>query len=151
MRSRRIALLAISLLACPDSVVFGYPPTPNDLFDFAADWGEPGKRPSELLSLLRGDQPVPTASPTATPTASRTATSSPTPTLTATEISGPVINSLSPRVANVGDLVTVNGTGFGTGQVQVDVGSTVINGNASNGTTVQFIMPAVTGMDFNIH
>ncbi|MCG3197462.1 MAG: hypothetical protein HUU16_06495 [Candidatus Omnitrophica bacterium] len=95
-------------------------------------------------------QPTPTNT-TAPPTATSTATQA-APTVTNTQPMGgnPVITGITPRVADPGAEVTLTGTGFGNGPVNVDVGGTVVPGNAGD-TQVTFTMPSVQGMNFLIH
>ncbi len=146
----RLSLLAISLGV--SLAAQGYPPTPNDIFSFAANWRETGYSTTQLLELLEGDLLTATPTPTfiKTPTRTATRTSTPTPTSTATPVTGPVINTVSPGVVDVGGTVTITGTGFGNGTHVVDVGGTQVTG-AGNDTRVTFTMPTVAGMNYDIH
>lgn len=126
----------------------GYPPTSDELFSFAINWGETGNKATQLLSLLEGDAPIATPTPSSTRTMTRTPTWTPSPTLTPTM--GPVINSVSPGVVDIGDTVTITGSGFGNGTHVVDVGGAQVNGTG-NDTMVKFTMPVVGGMTYDIH
>lgn len=164
---KSLAITLITLGSFIPAWSFPNPPTTDAMFDFARKWRTAGYMATDLLKLIQGSSnttPTPTASRTpsalntmtrtrtrthtATPTMTRTMTR--TPTRTGTQTGQPVLNSISPRVVNVGDSVTLTGSNLGNGSVQIDVGGTVVTGNAT-GNAATFNMPSVQGMTYILH